>query len=172
MCGDHPDDGVADLAAGLEGQPLLHGGIIAGPRFIRHAQVGAQHVNTHLPVILPVISQARHRIHPGHPDGRWLLATQLLGNRVESFVQGPSALLCGRSVQLLALRLQRLVQLLALLSKHLFATRARRASRARARKVPEALAPGAAGVRVRVAAVSTAAGAVRAWVVRVVRRSA
>ena len=103
-----------------EGQPLLHRGIIAGPRFIRHAQVGAQHVNTHLPVVLPVISQARHRIDRGQPDGWWLIATQLLGDRVESFVQGSSALLCERSVQLLALRLQRLVQLLALLSKRRF----------------------------------------------------
>jgi hypothetical protein len=71
-------------------------------------------------VILPVISQARHRIHPSQPDGWWPLATQLPGDRVESFVQGSSALLCERSVQLLALRLQRLVQLLALLGKRLF----------------------------------------------------
>jgi hypothetical protein len=71
-------------------------------------------------VVLPVISQARHRIHRGQPDRWWLIATQLLGDRVESFVQGSSALLCERSVQLLALRLQRLVQLLALLSQRRF----------------------------------------------------
>jgi len=91
MRGDDPDDGVADLAAGPEGQPLLHGGIIAGLRFIRHAQVAAQHLDTHLPVVLPVISQARHRIHPGQPDRWWLIAAQFLGDRVESFVQDSSA---------------------------------------------------------------------------------
>ena len=69
MCGDDPDDGMADLAAGLEGQPLLHRSIIAGHRFIGHTQVGAQHVDARLPVVLPVISQARHRIHRGQPDG-------------------------------------------------------------------------------------------------------
>ena len=47
--------------------------------------------------------------------GRWLVTAQLLGCRGEPFVQGPGALLRERLVQLIALRLQRLVQLFTLL---------------------------------------------------------
>ena len=39
MCGDDPDDGVADLAADPPGQPLLHRGITAGLRFIRTTEI-------------------------------------------------------------------------------------------------------------------------------------
>ena len=65
VSGDDPDDGVADFPGGLEGKPLRLGSILAGVGLIRHPQVSAQHVDAGLPVLLPVISQARHGVHPG-----------------------------------------------------------------------------------------------------------
>ena len=116
--GDDPDDSVADFAVGLEGKSLRLGSVLARIGLVGHAQIGAQHIDAGLPVLLPVISQARHGVHPGQPDS-WLVTAQLLSRRGEPFVQGPGALLRERSVQLLALRLQRLVQLLALFSERL-----------------------------------------------------
>ena len=112
--GDDPDDSVADFADGLEGKPLRPGGVLARIGLIWHAQIGAQHIDAGLPVFLPVISQARHGVHPSQPDS-WLVAAQLVGGCGESFVQCPGALLRKRLVQLIALRIQRLVQLVTLL---------------------------------------------------------
>ena len=96
--GDDPDDGVADFAAGPEGKPLRLGSILARIGLVWHAQIGAQHIDARLPVLGPVISQARHGIHPGQPDSRRLIIAQLLSRRSEPFVQGTSALLRERSV--------------------------------------------------------------------------
>ena len=52
-----------------------------------------QNIDAGLPVLGPVISQARHGIHPGQPDSRWLVITQLVGCCSKSFVQRPGALL-------------------------------------------------------------------------------
>ena len=101
--GDDPDDGVADFAAGPEGKPLRLGSLLARIRLVRHAQIAAQHVDAGLPVLGPVISQARHGIHPGQPDRRRLITAQLPGRRGEPLVQGPGALLRERPVQLLTL---------------------------------------------------------------------
>ena len=105
--GDDPDDGVADFAAGLEGKPLRRGSILARVGLVWHAQVGAQHIDAGLPVLLPVISQARHGIHPGQPDRRRLITPQLPGRRGEPLIQRPGALLRKRPVQLLALLRER-----------------------------------------------------------------
>jgi len=83
--GDDPDDGVADVAAGLEGQPLLQRGILAGVWFVGHAQIAAEHIDAGLPILLPIISQARHRIDPGELDGR-LVAAEFVGRRSEPLV--------------------------------------------------------------------------------------
>ena len=99
--GDDPDDGVADFAAGPEGKPLRPGSILARIGLVWHAQIGAQHVDAGLPVLLPVIRQARHGIHPGQPDSRRLITAQLPGRRGEPLVQRPGALLRERPVQLL-----------------------------------------------------------------------
>jgi hypothetical protein len=124
--GDDPDHGVADLPAGPEGKPLASGGILplpAGPegkplasggilsriRLVRHAQITAQHINAGLPVLRPVIRQARQRIYPGQPDFRRLITAQLPGCRGEPFVEGPVPLLSKRLVQLLALLFERLL---------------------------------------------------------------
>ena len=101
--GDDPDDGVADFAAGPEGKPLRLGSILARVGLVGHAQIGAQHIDAGLPVLRPVIGQARHGVHPGQPDGRRLITAQLLGRRGEPLVQRPGALLRERPVQLLAL---------------------------------------------------------------------
>ena len=106
---------MADFAAGPEGKPLWLGSILARIGLVWHAQIAAQHIDAGLPVLGPVISQARHGIHPGQPDRRRLIITQLPGRRGEPFIQGPGALLRERSVQLLTLRRERFVQLLTLL---------------------------------------------------------
>ena len=62
--GDDPDDRVADFADGLEGKSLRLGSVLARIGLVWHAQIGAQHVDAGLPVFLPVISQARHGVHP------------------------------------------------------------------------------------------------------------
>ena len=81
---------------------LRLGSVLARIGLVGHAQIGAQHIDAGLPVFLPVISQARHGVHPGQPDG-WLVTAQLLSCRGEPFVQGPGALLRERPVQLLTL---------------------------------------------------------------------
>ena len=111
---------MADFAAGPEGKPLRLGSILARIGLVWHAQIAAQHIDAGLPVLGPVISQARHGIHPGQPDRRRLIITQLPGRRGEPFIQGPGALLRERSVQLLTLRRERFVQLLMLLFECLF----------------------------------------------------
>ena len=99
--GDDPDDGVADFAAGPEGKPLRPGSLVARIGLVGHAQIAAQHIDAGLPVLRPVIRQARHGIHPGQPDRRRLITAQLVGRRGEPFVQRPGALLRERPVQLL-----------------------------------------------------------------------
>jgi hypothetical protein len=74
----------------------------------------AQDINAGLSVLLPVICQPCHGVHPGQPDGRRLFTTQLAGRRGEPFIQRSSALLPERSVQLLTLLRERSVQLLTL----------------------------------------------------------
>jgi len=75
VIGDDPDDGVADFAVGLEGKTLLLRSIMARVRLIGHAQIGTQHVDAGLPVLLPVIGQTCHGVHPGQPDsGRLVIA--------------------------------------------------------------------------------------------------
>ena len=59
---------MADFAAGPEGKPLWLGSILARIGLVWHAQIAAQHIDAGLPVLGPVISQARHGIHPGQPD--------------------------------------------------------------------------------------------------------
>ena len=71
--GDDPDDGVADFAAGPEGKPLRPGSLVARIGLVWHAQIGAQHIDAGLPVLGPVIRQARHGVHPGQPDRRRLI---------------------------------------------------------------------------------------------------
>lgn len=113
--GDDPDDGVPDFAASPEGKPLRAGSLLARIGLIRHAQITAQHVNAGLPVLFPVIRQARHGIDPGQPDFRRLVTTELPGGRGEPLVQRPGPLLRERLVQLLTLLGERPVQMLALL---------------------------------------------------------
>ena len=79
------------------------GSLVARVGLVRHAQIGAQHIDAGLPVLGPVIRQARHGIHPGQPDRRRLIIAQLPGRRGEPLVQRPGALLRKRPVQLLTL---------------------------------------------------------------------
>jgi hypothetical protein len=46
-----PDDSVANLAIGAEGEPLLSGSTVTWVRLIGQAQVRAQHINAGLPVL-------------------------------------------------------------------------------------------------------------------------
>ena len=115
MRGDDPDDGVPDFAAGPEGKPLRAGSLLARIGLIRHAQITAQDVNAGLPVLFPVIRQARHGVNPGQTDFRRLVTAQLPGRRSEPLVQCPGLLLRERSGQLFTLLGERPVQMLALL---------------------------------------------------------
>ena len=115
MVADQTDDGVPHLPVSPVGSPLGRFGIVARVRIVGQAQVAAQHIDAGLPVFAPVISQARHGIHPGQPDSCWLVTAQLPGCRGEPLIQGSGE----RGVQLLALRRKRLVQLLALRRKGL-----------------------------------------------------
>ncbi len=72
--GDDADDRVADFADSLEGKPLRLGSVLAGIRPVRHAKIGAQHIDAGLPIFLPVIGQARHGVNPSQPDS-WLVAS-------------------------------------------------------------------------------------------------
>ena len=92
--GDDPDDGVAHLAAGAEGQPLRRRCPLARVGLVGHAQVGAQHVDAGLPVRPPVIGQARHGMHPGQPHGG-LGVAELRGDRGEPLVEHPRAVMHG-----------------------------------------------------------------------------
>jgi hypothetical protein len=97
---------VAHFADGLEGKLLAFGSILAWIGLVWHAYIGAEHVNAGLPVFFQ--SSACHGVYSG------LVAAQLVRCGGEAFVQSLGTLLCKRPVQLIALRLQRLVQLLAL----------------------------------------------------------
>jgi hypothetical protein len=65
MRGDNPNDRMADLADSIKGTPLRLASVLARIQLVWHAQISAEHVDTGLPVFLPVISQARHGVHPG-----------------------------------------------------------------------------------------------------------
>jgi hypothetical protein len=93
--------GVADFAVGAEGKPLRPGSILARVGLVWQAQVGAQHIDAGLPVLGPVVRQARHGIHPGQPDRRRLITAELPGRCGEPLVQRPGALLLERPGQLL-----------------------------------------------------------------------
>ena len=64
VCGDDSDDGVANLAAGLEGKPH-RGGVacLSGLRLVWRGQKGTSYVDAGLPVRLPVICQACHGVY-------------------------------------------------------------------------------------------------------------
>jgi hypothetical protein len=64
MRGNNAGDRTPDFAKGLEGLLLRLGSILARIGWVRHAHIGAEHVNAGLPVSLPVISQSRHGVHP------------------------------------------------------------------------------------------------------------
>ena len=65
MRGDDPDHGVTHFPVRPVSGPLSWGHVVAWVRIVRQAQVGAQHVDAGLLIFGPVISQARHGIHPG-----------------------------------------------------------------------------------------------------------
>ena len=110
MRGDDPDDGMAHFPVRPVSGPVSRDGILARLQSIGQAQITAQHINAGLPVLGPVIRQARHGIHPGQPDRRRLITAQLPGRRGEPLVQGPGALLPERPIQLLTLLLERLLR--------------------------------------------------------------
>jgi hypothetical protein len=55
MLCDYSDDGVTHFTAGAEGEPVTNRSTLAGVRLIGHTQIGAQHVNTCLPILFPVV---------------------------------------------------------------------------------------------------------------------
>jgi hypothetical protein len=69
---DGADDGEAYLPLALHEPRLGRVGLV------RHAQVGAQHVDAYLPLLGPVIGEVSHRVHPGEAD-RGLVMAELLG---------------------------------------------------------------------------------------------
>jgi hypothetical protein len=69
-------------------------------------QIGAEDIDAGLTVFPPVVSQARHGVHPRQADSG-LIVAQLLGRRGEPLVQGPGALFPERPVQLRALLRER-----------------------------------------------------------------
>jgi len=73
MSADNPDDRMADLLIGTELQPALRRRTLARIGLVRHPHVGAQHVDAGLPVLLPVISQARHGVYRRQANGGWLV---------------------------------------------------------------------------------------------------
>ena len=102
---DHPGEVEVQALPGhrraLLDKPLRAGSFVARIGLVRHAQIGAQHIDAGLPVLGPVIRQARHDMHPGESDRGRLITAQLPGRRGEPLVQGPGALLRERPVQLL-----------------------------------------------------------------------
>jgi hypothetical protein len=60
-----PDDGVPDFAAGRKGKSLRLGSLFTWVRLLWHAQVGTQHIDAGLPVLLPVVSQSGHGVYAG-----------------------------------------------------------------------------------------------------------
>lgn len=74
MLGDDPHEDPADLTATLKLSLLLRPSIRAWVGLMGHAQIAAQHSDAGLPVLLPVISQPSHSVHPGQSYG-WCLTT-------------------------------------------------------------------------------------------------
>ena len=95
MGADEPDDGVAHLPVRpVSESASVRGGLVARVRIVGQAQVGAQHIDAGLPVVLPVISQARHGVHAGQPD-RWLGIAELGCDRGEPLVEDPRPVMDG-----------------------------------------------------------------------------
>ena len=91
---DEPDDGVAHLPVRPVSGPFGWGGVLARVRVVGQAQVGAQHVDAGLPVLLPVIGEPRHGVHAGQPD-RWLGVAELGCDRGEPLVEDPGPVMSG-----------------------------------------------------------------------------
>ena len=97
MVADEPDDGVAYLPVGPVSGPYVRGGVVAGVGVIGQAQVGAQNIDAGLPVLLPVISQPGHGVHPGQAHRR-LAVAELGGDRREPLIQQPRPVMRRRSL--------------------------------------------------------------------------
>jgi len=94
MGADEPDDRVAHFP--IRSVSSLFGwvGILARVWIVGQAQIGAQHIDAGLPVLLPVIGQPRHGVHAGQPD-RWLDIAELGCDRGEPFVEDPGPVMSG-----------------------------------------------------------------------------
>lgn len=70
MGGDEPEDGLAGLTFALPcGEARLAGRRIGR---IGHPEVSAQHVDTHLTLLVPLVGESSHGVRARHP-GRWLI---------------------------------------------------------------------------------------------------
>ena len=98
-----PDDRVPDLADRLEGKSLPLRRIWAGNGLVGHTQIGTQDVDAGLPVLLSVVGQARHGVHPRQPDLRRSVAPEPVGRRGEPLTEGSGAPFPWRSIELLTL---------------------------------------------------------------------
>jgi hypothetical protein len=96
MVAHDPDSGPPDLAVA---SPMLR----RVSRVVRQAQVGAEDVDAGLALILPVVGQPCHRVHPGQADGSRLVPELLGGGRVALRQLGCiGSVLGGLSEELLA----------------------------------------------------------------------
>jgi hypothetical protein len=99
---------MANLLLGQEFQSLSCWRLSASVGLIRHPQVGAEHVDTGLPVLFPVIRQASHRVHAGESHCG-LPVAELGRDRSKPLVEQPGPVLhCGRFPLLALLRRGRL----------------------------------------------------------------
>jgi hypothetical protein len=94
MCGDDPDVGVADLTDTAECEPLRCRGLVTRLGLIGNTQIGAQNVDASLPVLLPVVGQARHGMHPGQADCGLVIA-ELRCDRREPLIERPRPVVRG-----------------------------------------------------------------------------
>jgi len=91
MRAEETDDGVAHLPVGPVSGPFCQGAIVARVWVV--GQASAEDVDAGLPVFLPVVGQPGHGVHSGQAH-RWLVGAELGGNRSESLIQHPGAVVC------------------------------------------------------------------------------
>jgi hypothetical protein len=85
---DEPDDRVAHFPVRLVSGPFGRVSVVARARIVGQTQVGAQHVDAGLPVLLPVVGQPGHGVHAGQAYC-WLGVAELGCDRGEPLVEDP-----------------------------------------------------------------------------------
>jgi hypothetical protein len=97
---------VPYLAASLRRNPVLLASVLSWVRWVRHAQVGTQHIDTSLPVLLPVIGQPSHRVNGSQTHRSGHVRSQPIGCSCEPLVKGSQPFFSECPVELLPLNVE------------------------------------------------------------------